>query len=425
MIGAIRLRAVLAALAAAAVFLVVAPAAPVASDEMIPITGEPVAVMAPFEAKAVAAMQRTKLPGMAVAVAKNGRLVYARGFGYLDAAKKIPMPPDALFMMASISKSFTGVATYQLVQEGRIDVDHTVFGKNGYLSTLTPPPPYVIDPRLEKATVRDFLAMTVAWTEKTCSGKKPVFSGDPTTPEAMIAQQIAYCLANPPGQAYKYVNADFDILGLVIAARNAQHLGYEAYMQQQLFHPLGIEHMYLAHQPGKEVVHYAYPSRQWPPPTAPSIPLRVRAPAGGWVTNTIDLMRLQSALRNLGGFRSPLSPQTTAAFVAPPDVPYYKRRKNQTRYWVSGWDSVSCPCVSGAMRGGKLVNGVDASWRKGGDLPGTLTGYQSDPDGLSFVILLDQHNTAAMPAINKDLLIPFVRAVKHWPNDDQFPKYPG
>jgi serine beta-lactamase-like protein LACTB, mitochondrial len=66
------------------------------------------------------------IPGLALAVAVNGRLVYAQGFGYADLQERVPAWPTTRFRIGSISKPLTAVALMQLVKQGRVDLDAPV-----------------------------------------------------------------------------------------------------------------------------------------------------------------------------------------------------------------------------------------------------------------------------------------------------------
>src|SRR4051812_20682764 len=65
--------------------------------------------LAPFDNLFTKFLADHELPGAAVAVTRGGKLAYARGFGLADAEKKLPVKPDALFRVASVSKPITGV----------------------------------------------------------------------------------------------------------------------------------------------------------------------------------------------------------------------------------------------------------------------------------------------------------------------------
>ncbi len=73
------------------------------------------------------------MPGLTIALAKDGRIVYMRGFGYADIAHTIPVQPNNLFRIASCSKQITSIAIMKLMQEGKLSMSSKVFGPGGIL----------------------------------------------------------------------------------------------------------------------------------------------------------------------------------------------------------------------------------------------------------------------------------------------------
>src|SRR5436190_14963141 len=72
-------------------------------------------------------MSARKVPGGALALVKDGRLVYTRGYGWADRENKIPVKPTSLFRIASISKPFTAVAVLKLIEEQKLGLDAPVW----------------------------------------------------------------------------------------------------------------------------------------------------------------------------------------------------------------------------------------------------------------------------------------------------------
>ncbi|MGH9800472.1 MAG: serine hydrolase domain-containing protein, partial [Blastocatellia bacterium] len=71
-------------------------------------------------------MKDWKVPGLSLAIVKDGKIVYAKGYGYRDVVKKLPVTPDTLFAIGSNSKSFTAAALGILADEGKLDWDKPV-----------------------------------------------------------------------------------------------------------------------------------------------------------------------------------------------------------------------------------------------------------------------------------------------------------
>src|SRR5437867_496545 len=79
-----------------------------------------------FDAFMAKAMEDFKVPGSAVAVVKDGKILFAKSYGYRDTARKLPVTGKTLFPIASITKSFTVTALGTLVDQGRLEWDKPV-----------------------------------------------------------------------------------------------------------------------------------------------------------------------------------------------------------------------------------------------------------------------------------------------------------
>ncbi len=129
--------------------------------DALPITGKAHEALKSFDQMMTSFVTLHDIPGAALAVTRNGRLVYARGFGYADREKKEPTQPDTLFRIASVSKPVTGAAVLRLVEKGKLSLtDHAFdfldlkphFEKGGK-----------IDPRLKDVTIQPLLHHTAGW----------------------------------------------------------------------------------------------------------------------------------------------------------------------------------------------------------------------------------------------------------------------
>src|SRR5450631_3596045 len=81
---------------------------------------------APIEAVVTAALERQHLPGISVVAARDGKVVFARGYGYRNVGEKLPADPDTIYSIASISKQFTAAAIMQLAERGLLRLDDPV-----------------------------------------------------------------------------------------------------------------------------------------------------------------------------------------------------------------------------------------------------------------------------------------------------------
>ena len=128
----------------------------------VPVTGKTVPELAAFDVMMRGFMEKHEIPGAALAVVKDGRLVYARGFGYSDLKKREPVKPGALFRIASISKPVTAVAILRLVQQKKLSLDERVTD----IVTLKPHTNGIgdeLDKRWKTVTVRQLLHHTGGW----------------------------------------------------------------------------------------------------------------------------------------------------------------------------------------------------------------------------------------------------------------------
>jgi CubicO group peptidase (beta-lactamase class C family) len=153
---------------AAFALLLCAPLCPsavqsLAADEP-PTTGKAIPELAAYDRAMTDLLGKWKAPGGAVAVAREGRIVFARGYGWANVEEKKPVQPDSLFRIASISKPITAVAIMRLVERGRLSLDAKIvdllsLGDPG----IAPPPGTKLDPRWHSITVRHLLHHTGGW----------------------------------------------------------------------------------------------------------------------------------------------------------------------------------------------------------------------------------------------------------------------
>jgi hypothetical protein len=166
------------------------------------------------------------LPGAVVAIARNGKLAYLKGIGFQDRSKTIPMNPDAIFWIASMTKPVTSVAAMMLVEEGKLDLDAPVAR---YLPALEgmQVAREVVDPvtgettnfmltqlvpQKHPMTVRDLLRHTsgLVYPPQYNSagihrlyGAKAVFTRNTTLTE-FVASLAKLPLAHQPGEVWEY-----------------------------------------------------------------------------------------------------------------------------------------------------------------------------------------------------------------------------
>lgn len=169
------------------------------------------------------------IPGAAIAIVHNGEVEYINGFGIASAAGEA-VTPDTPFLLASVSKSFTGAAVMQLVEAGRISLDAPV---QQYLPWFT-----VGGGRI---TVAQLVYQTSGFSE--VGGNEA--TGRPDSPDALedgVRSLTDQDLIFTPGEDWEYSNLNYDVLGLIVQEVSGQ--SYESYIEDHIFAPLGMTHSY-------------------------------------------------------------------------------------------------------------------------------------------------------------------------------------
>lgn len=193
------------------------------ADTAVPVSGPDVAGTQPFDTGVSELLKKWNIPGAAVAVARNGKLILARGYGYADFEDKQLMQPESMFRIGSNSKVLTSMAILHLKDQGMIDLD------TKFLNILTQ---YQVttggDQRLREISIRDLLRHSGGWDRDK--------SGDPLAWQGKISKAlhistpvlcpdvIRYMMGQPldfgPGTKQVYSNFGYCILGRVISKRS-------------------------------------------------------------------------------------------------------------------------------------------------------------------------------------------------------------
>jgi CubicO group peptidase (beta-lactamase class C family) len=371
-------------------------ATPPPTTSSIPTTGPDIPGAAAYDNAIIPVLKKWNIPGAALAVTKNGRLILVRGYGYADVENKIPVQPDSIFRIASISKPITATAILHLVDQRKLDLDAKFLD---ILTDLTVPAN--ADARLRQITIRHLLEHAGGWDrDKSALKCSSAPSCDPMFMSVEIAGSlnvaapascrdvIQYMMGKPldfnPGTKYAYSNFGFCILGRVIEKVTGQP--YEVYVRENVLAPMDIHAMRIGRTmadgraPG-EVKYYDYPGAPSTPsvfPGAASVPmqyggynLEAMDAHGGWIASPIDLVRFMSALdgRRGSGF---LSANSLLEMTARPDVPVWET----SAYWY-GLGLLVRPAE------------VDANWWHNGALRGGTTLLVRSYNGYEWTLLLN------------------------------------
>ncbi|MBL8270615.1 serine hydrolase domain-containing protein [Steroidobacter sp.] len=189
-------------------------------------------------------MQKNNVPAVAVAVWRDGKIVWEEGFGWADVENRVPANEHTMFCLASLSKTMTATGLMTLVQAGKIDLDHQA---NDYLGpdTLTS---RVGDPKA--VTVR-----TLANHTSGLHGSDQFFYGPDVARTPPLSETIRRygILVAPAGERYRYSNLGYGVLGQMIQQVSGKP--YDDFMRQNVFLPLGMTRSAVNIPPGLEQHH--------------------------------------------------------------------------------------------------------------------------------------------------------------------------
>lgn len=218
------------------------------------MTGTAVRDFDPLDRAVLDFMDRIDAQAATVAVSRQGKLLYSRGYGWSDAHKKKPTAPDAVMRLAGITQRITAVAVKKLIRDGKLSSDTKVFR----LLNLKPPKGAVPDPRLFRITVGQLLEYQGGWDAQLTFDpftrlreiQKSLHLSHRPRPNDVIRYMLGQPLQFDPGQRTAPSNFGFSVLGRVIEKASGET--YEKYIQQEIFHPLGVDDVKLARSVPRE-----------------------------------------------------------------------------------------------------------------------------------------------------------------------------
>jgi len=187
-------------------------------------------------------MNTYKIPGVAACIAKGGRIVWTGSYGQAIIERDIPVTDTTLFMLASISKTFTGAALLQLWEAGRFELDDDI---NDYL------PFTVFNPHHPDSIITFRMLLTHTSSLKDnwevmyavyVYGDSPIPLGEYVeeyfTPGGEYYSASANFYTWAPGISWSYCNEAFALVGYLVETISG--LSFSQYTQDSIFTPLGM-----------------------------------------------------------------------------------------------------------------------------------------------------------------------------------------
>ena len=185
------------------------------------------------------AIVRQNIPSVAIAVARDGKIIWEEGFGWADRERRRPATEHTMYSLASISKPITATGLMVLKEQGKLDLDKPA---NEYLGNAQ-----------LRACIGDVSGATVRRVANHTAGLAMHYqfffrdeaSKPPTREESLRRYGL---LITEPGERYQYANLGYGVLDEIIAHVSGK--SYTDFMREAVFVPLGLTHMSIDVGPG-------------------------------------------------------------------------------------------------------------------------------------------------------------------------------
>ena len=319
-------------------FLSSVPSFPEGNNQPAPLTASDVGAF--LDGFLPMQLEREDIAGAVVVIVKDGQILFAKGYGFSDSAKRKPVSVEnTLFRPGSISKLFTWTSVMQLVEQGKLDLDRDI---NSYLD-FTIPTTYV-----KPITLRNTMTHTSGFAETV---KDLATSSAATMPplNLYLKDHIPERIF-PPGTTPAYSNYATALAGYVVS--RVSGMPFEKYVDVNIFQPLGMSHSSFAQPLPKNLapmISNGYKRGSDDPKAFEYITV---SPAGSLCTSGADMSRFMIAHLQDGHFQDHqiLRPETARMmharqFGLDESLPgmalgFYEESRNGLRIIGHGGDTV-------------------------------------------------------------------------------------
>jgi D-alanyl-D-alanine carboxypeptidase len=229
-------------------------------------------------------MYSEQIPGLALAVIKDGKILKARGYGFADVKLKIPVATNTVFRIASLSKQFVATAIMLLVEENKLNLDDPV---SKYLDE-TPS-------EWKRITIRHLLTHTSGipdFLNENIWVHTWLYGFDRGVFKAVAARPLHFA----PGDEFRYSNSNYHLLGMII--RKVTGEAYGDFLRERIFQPLDMTQTVVSpikgKIPGLALGYFWKNDRLQPGDNATPA---IKAYAGGGVVSAVsDMAKWDAAL---------------------------------------------------------------------------------------------------------------------------------
>ena len=329
------------------------------------------------------------VPGLSFAIAKDGRLVLVKTYGYANKETGEAVAPRHRFRIASVSKPITATAIMKLYQQNKLKMTDKVFGSGALLGTTYGTQPYKKD--VDKITVENLLNHNCGgWAGDL--GFDPMFNYTNLNKTDLISKVLNdQPLQKVPGTEYHYSNFGFCVLGRVIEKLSG--MNYDSYVKNQVFAPAGISNMEIggdteADRKANEVKYYGQGGED---------PYNMKVARmdshGGWIANSVDLVRFLVRVDDFASKPDILQASTLNLMYTPSAT---------NANYAKGW----------------AVNSVPNYWHNG-SLPGEQALMVRTNDGFCWSALVNTRSGNIGGDMDA-LMWTIKNAIGYWPSFDLF-----
>lgn len=230
----------------------------------------------------------SEYPGYAVAIMKDGKLVFNKTYGYANLETKEPLATDHLFRVASQSKTFTATAILQLYEQKALRLDDPVITYLPWLKDHK-------DKRWRDVTIRQVLSHGAGIIRDGKDARfwqlQAAFPSDAELKKSILSSRLVL----DPNQKMKYSNFGFGLLGMIVESASGQ--SYDDYVASHIFKPLGLKHVTTDYDPHQKMVSgYSAKNLDQTRFTLPEVPTNALRAATGFCSNASDMASFFSHL---------------------------------------------------------------------------------------------------------------------------------